>query len=467
MKFRVKMALCMTCLVSVLFGAGASVLLSISFDNSLQLEKENACNAYKLVLGSLKLVNAVKESPDYSDIAYTLDSFSDGNVGAWDALRLRTQDEIFYTDGHAPFETYAQDALAGVLITSCIQGEDGRRYLQLSTSFSAGPSTMLLDAAYEITPLFEAWHAQNSAYHRIFVILVAAAALVSYMVSYFLSAPLGRLSRAARAIASGDFSYRPHIRSGDEIGTLAADFNRMAQALEENIGELEAAMQRQENFMASFAHELKTPMTSIIGYADFIRSQTLSPEELSDAANYIFSEGRRLESLSLKLLDLLVLKKEKPQFQPASPAVLTRALAEHLEPVYRAAGIRLQCRCEEGVCLLEPDLYKSLLVNLMDNARKALSDAQSGNIYILVRMLPDGCRVQVTDNGRGIPPEALAHLTQAFYRVDKSRSRRAGGVGLGLALCSEIAQAHGGQISFESRMGNGTCVTVELRGGKA
>ena len=420
-----------------------------------------------MVLGSLKLVNAVKESPDYADIAYTLDSFSDGNVEAWDALRLRTQDEVLYMDGQAPFETYCAQVLAGSLVTSCIEDGEGRRYLQLSTSFSAGPSTMMLDAAYEITALYDAAHAQNSAYHRIFLVLVAAAALVSYTVSYFLSAPLGRLSRAARSIASGDFAYRPHIHSTDEIGALAADFDRMAQALEENIGELEAAMQRQESFMASFAHELKTPMTSIIGYADFIRSQTLSPEELSDAANYIFSEGKRLESLSLKLLDLLVLKREKLKLQPLSPAVLTRGLVQHLEPVYRTGGIRLQCRCEEGVCLLEPDLYKSLLVNLMDNARKALSDAKNGNIYVLVHMLPDGCRIQVADNGRGIPPEALAHLTQAFYRVDKSRSRRAGGVGLGLTLCSEIAQAHGGQISFESRMGNGTCVTVSLRGGRA
>lgn len=467
MKFRVKMALCMTCIISVLFGAGASVLLSISFDNSLALEKQNACNAYKMVLGSLKLVNAVKESPDFADIAYTLQSFSDGNVEAWDALRLRTQDEALYLDGKAPFETYSTQVLEGSLITCCIEDEEGRRYLQLSTSFSAGPMTMLLDAAYEITALYDAAHAQTRAYHQIFLVLVLIAALVSYMVSYFLSAPLSRLSRAARSIASGDFTYRPHIRSTDEIGTLAADFNRMAQALEENIGELEAAMQRQESFMASFAHELKTPMTSIIGYADFIRSQSLSPEELSDAANYIFSEGRRLESLSLKLLDLLVLKREKPQLCPSSPAALTRGLVRHLEPVYRAEGIRLQCRCEEGNCLLEPDLYKSLLVNLIDNARKALSDAKTGNIYVLVRMLDDGCRIQVADNGRGIPPEALDHLTQAFYRVDKSRSRRAGGVGLGLALCSEIAQAHGGQITFESRLGNGTCVTVSLRGGRA
>ncbi len=466
MKFRVKTALCMTCLVSVLFGVGTSVLLSISFDNSLRLEKQNACNVYKMVLGSLKLISTVKESPDFTDVIYALDSFSAGGVDAWDAMRLYAQDEILYTHGQAPFKTYSQTQLVDQLVVSYLEDGEGRYYLQLSTSFSAGSTMVVLDAAYEITALYTMANTQNRIYHQIFLILVVAAALVSYTVSYVLSAPLGRLSRAARSITSGDFSYQPHIRSCDEVGALAADFNHMAQTLAENIAEMEAAMQRQERFMASFAHELKTPMTSIIGYADFIRSQTLSLEEASDAANYIVSEGKRLESLSLKLLDLLVLKREKPQLQPASPAALTRNLVRHLEPVYRAEGIRLQCRCEEGTCLVEPDLYKSLLVNLIDNSRKAFANAQNGNIYVLVRMLPDGCRIQVADNGSGIPPESLAHLTQAFYRVDKSRSRCAGGVGLGLTLCNEIAQVHNGKISFESRMGNGTCVSVELRGGR-
>lgn len=123
----------------------------------------------------------------------------------------------------------------------------------------------------------------------------------------------------------------------------------------------------------------------------------------------------------------------------------------------------LQCRCEEGMCMLEPDLVKSLLVNLLDNARKAMDGG--GNIYVVSEMLPDGCRIRVLDTGRGIPQEEIAHITEAFYRVDKSRSRAQGGVGLGLSLCSEIVQLHNGTMSFASRVGNGTCVTVELKGG--
>ena len=132
-------------------------------------------------------------------------------------------------------------------------------------------------------------------------------------------------------------------------------------------------------------------------------------------------------------------------------------LLEHLKRVYAQKGIALQYRTAEGMCFLEPDLFKTLLVNLMDNARKALDNG--GYIYVWQEMLPDGCRP-------GIPPEAIAHLTEAFYRVDKSRSRAQGGAGLGLSLCNEIVQLHGGTMQFESRVGNGTVVTVELKGGR-
>ena len=105
-----------------------------------------------------------------------------------------------------------------------------------------------------------------------------------------------------------------------------------------------------------------------------------------------------------------------------------------------------------------------MLWEIVDNA---IDEAVAGYCTdIIVELLPDSC-VRVTDNGRGIPPQALEHLTEAFYRVDKSRSRAQGGVGLGLALCREIVALHNGTMEFTSTLGKGTCVTVELKGGRA
>ena len=135
-----------------------------------------------------------------------------------------------------------------------------------------------------------------------------------------------------------------------------------------------------------------------------------------------------------------------------------------MRPLYAAKDIRLSCRCERGVCLLDADLVWSLLLNLADNAQKAME--HGGEIQFRQEMLADGCRIQILDNGHGIPPQALEHLTEAFYRVDKARSRAQGGFGLGLSLCREIAALHNGRIWFENRPEGGACVTVELRGGR-
>ena len=213
--------------------------------------------------------------------------------------------------------------------------------------------------------------------------------------------------------------------------------------------------------MGSFAHEMKTPMTSVIGYADLLRSQSLEPAEAQEAAAYIFSEGKRLEALSLKLLDLLLLRHQKLSLAPAEMDGMISNLVEHLQPIYREAGITLQCRCEPCWCRAEPDLFRSVLTNLLDNARKALD--KGGNIFVTGEKAGGLYRIQVLDNGRGMPPEALSRLTEAFYRVDKSRSRAQGGVGLGLTLCREILELHEGTLEFASREGNGTCVTVTLK----
>ncbi|MBR4972792.1 MAG: sensor histidine kinase, partial [Oscillospiraceae bacterium] len=138
-------------------------------------------------------------------------------------------------------------------------------------------------------------------------------------------------------------------------------------------------------------------------YADLLRSRALTGAQADEAAPYIYTEGRRLESLSLKLLDMLVLDQQNLVLQPQSPAQLAQQLVQHLQGSFRAQNIHLQCRCQEGLCLLEGDLVKSLLVNLLDNARKALP--QGGNIVISGKMLGDGYEYRVLDNGCGIPPQ--------------------------------------------------------------
>ena len=466
MKFRIKATCCMITLMALFFGAGGSALISITFQTSLQQEKTAAQESYRRILNTLQIVNNMDEWTDEKDISKILEQLSAQDAfGA--ALQLHSQTETLYSKGTvvAHFRNLSEQIDTSHLACTVFSAPDSRHYLQLSGSFFVGREIYYLDAAYDISSIYEARTSQQNLYQQIFIILLLACACFSYILAFFLTRPLARLSRASREIASGNYDYRSSIKSNDEVGAVSRDFDQMADHLQNSIEELQESMERHNLFIGNFTHELKTPMTSIIGYADLLRSQSLSKEDELEAAKYIFSEGKRLEHLSLKLLDIFVSEHESFTLTKASPSDIISDLVSHLKPVLAKEQIVLQCTCEDGHCMLDTDFFGSLLVNLIENARKALTDG--GSICVSSVMTADGCLVKVSDNGSGMPKTALSHITEAFYRVDKSRSRAQGGAGLGLTLCAEIAKMHHGTISFESEEGYGTTVTVTLKGGPA
>ena len=133
-----------------------------------------------------------------------------------------------------------------------------------------------------------------------------------------------------------------------------------------------------------------------------------------------------------------------------------------MAPMLKKQKIAISGTGQAGTRLAEPDLLKTLVMNLIDNARKAMPDG--GEITVRQTLTEHGFTISITDTGCGMAPEELSKITEAFYRVDKSRSRAQGGVGLGLAICQEIAALHGGILSFESKPGSGTSVTLNAGG---
>ena len=462
MKFRIKMTLCMLALLSVLFGAGGSLLIAESFQDTLEREKDAAFASCRMVWTALQIVNGLDPYLDGDALARTMAQLYEQDRSGWAALRLRTDSSVLYnveTNASRLLQT-AEPPIPGSCLFHIAQDLDGAHYLLLHSAVETSGDVLYLQTAHDISGLYTMRQGQQQTYLRIFCVLTLLCAALSYTVSKALTRPLAGLSQASRAIASGSFSSRAPVWSEDEIGAVSEDFNAMAAQMEETISQLHQAVERQERFVGSFAHE----MTSLIGYAELLRSGTLTAEEQTEATGYIYSEGKRLENLSRKLLELLVLKQGDLPLAEVSPADLIGDLVERLRPLFAKIGVAVTSDCQKGVCYLEPDLTWSLLLNLTDNAQKAL--VNGGHIWYRCDMLPDGCRIQVMDDGRGIPPEALDHLTEAFYRVDKARSRKQGGFGLGLALCQEIAALHNGSISFQNRASGGACVTVELRGGR-
>lgn len=294
---------------------------------------------------------------------------------------------------------------------------------------------------------------------RCYLIGMAAGMVLLIMLSAFLTGPLNKMSKAARRMAEGNYGDRLSLRGRDEIGELAGSFNRMADAVEEKIDELAKAARAKEDFVANFAHELKTPLTSIIGYADTIYQKELSREETCRASWHIWNEGMRLEALSLKLMDMIVLDRQDFLLTELPGDELLQDLKEGLLPLFQERQVDFQLQAEQAYVLADYDLLKTLLINLTDNSIKAGATRIElrGQIKEEKKYL-----ISVRDNGCGMEPEELSRITEAFYMVDKARSRKQHGAGLGLALADKIAVIHGDRLHFESNKGEGTMVSFSL-----
>jgi len=293
---------------------------------------------------------------------------------------------------------------------------------------------------------------------RCYLAAMAVGMILLGLLSALLTRPLKRMSKAARRMAEGDYGERFAPLGRDEIGQLAESFNLMAGAVEEKIGELSKAAREKEDFVANFAHELKTPLTSIIGYADTIYQKELSREEIRKASWHIWNEGMRLEALSLKLMDLTVLGRQEFILEEMPADELLWDVSEGFAQLFREKQIVFELEADPAYIRVDYDLLKTLLINLVDNAVKAggtrieMSGRREGAKY----------RICVRDNGCGMEEEELSRITEAFYMVDKARSRKQHGAGLGLSLAERIAGVHGGELIFKSRKGAGTEVALEL-----
>lgn len=462
MSYRLKLILTISVLIALTFSAGGTILISVSFQNSLETETQAALNDFQGIQNTLYLLNSMGAQTGFDNLREALDSMAEQKVGRWQALCLKTGDHTIYQSRGELLMGYALPALSTSQCSYIRLDDSYGQGLLAQSTIAAGSERLVLTARFDFSALYRTRESQNRIYLAAYAAVVTLGIPAAVVLSFTMTRRLRRLTTAVRKIAGGDLTTRSRIASSDEFGQLSRDFDAMADKLQETLSRMESDMQQQESFMGAFAHELKTPMTAIIGFADLLRQGNLDESTRMTAANYIFTEGRRLEKLSFKLLELIVLRKDTIAMKRVWLNRYLEEIERALAPSLREKGIRLVCRAEQARAVLEPDLVKSLLYNLIDNASKAMD--QGGIIGVKATAIPGGCQFYVADNGRGMEEKELARITEAFYRVDKSRSRAQGGAGLGLALCKQIVELHNGSIHFDSKLGAGTQVTVTLYG---
>ena len=460
MRYGLKLVITVSLLIAVLFSLGGSIMIATSFQSTLEKETQASIELFNSVQNTLALLCSLGEQTDVAYLSSVLEQIESQKLVSWQALELSTNNDSIYYSGisamlkEAPALTQ-KDQYSYVYITDTF----GNGIIFKSVLY-AGETVLYLTVRYDLSHIYEMRAVQQKQYMLIYISVVIFGILASFVFSYALTKPLRKLTYTVRQISAGDLTIRSNLNTSDEIGQLSQDFDSMADRLESNIHQLEDELQRQERFMGAFAHELKTPMTSIIGFADLLRQDALAPPDRIEAAEYIYSEGHRLEQLSFKLLDLLFLEQGNITFRTVHIPDLIAEVENALFPTRENPEIQFSFESESMYMAIEPDLVKSLIYNLIDNAIRAID--HHGIIKVRATMIPGGCILVITDNGKGIPASEIEHITEAFYRIDKARSRAHGNVGLGLSLCAKIAALHNGHIKFDSEVGKGTYVSVTL-----
>lgn len=475
MKFADKMFLAVTALLTLIFTVFGIWMLTSNFTRLLdsEIEQGNSESRMFRFLFEMGYQSAEEYGEDYA-VSRTLESITESVERDGSRLFVVREDGSFYAgENYVKSMGFEEEISRFINSLKDASREDGDTYGYCVRRFENGyfmftaaitqtnEIPLYLGMCRELTPIYSSRQEQMNQYRAALLVLLLLGGVCIYALSRYMTRPIRDLDRVAKKIAEGQPELRSMNRSTDEIGELARSFNRMADRLVEQAEAKALEAKQKEDFTAAFAHELKTPLTSIIGYSDMMNSMKMTEEERAEASFYIYSQGKRLESLSHKLLELVSMDKTPIENKPVQTKQLEENIRVTVRPIWEQKGINGKVEMDKSVIYGDAELLLSLFYNLLDNAVKAMDKGDKGFILLKGSRLPEGgYEVKVVDNGRGIPKEEISRITEAFYMVDKSRSRKEGGAGIGMALCHKIIRLHGGTLQIDSRLGEGTVMKV-------
>lgn len=373
---------------------------------------------------------------------------------------LNMQNEILYTDMKFPVSNKREELENLSLGTTnyIVRTLDDKQYLYVSSLVNVYNAQIKIHYTKDISSIYIEKMNQYALFMKLDVLICSLFAVFMFFISRLITKPINTLIASTQKIILGEYSERVIIKSKDEFNVLSNHFNQMAQTVEDKINELEVSNIEKETFINNLTHELKTPLTSIIGYANLIRTSKYTEELFFEAADYIYKEGKRLEQMAFKMMDLIYAKSQEFKLVSEKIMGIIDEVKRLLFVKLKDKNIDLIIEGEDCVLDVDKDLIKMLICNLVENAIKASEN--NSKIYLKVSVLNDKTFISVEDFGSGIPKEHLGKIWQSFYVVDKARSRKNNGVGIGLSICKKIAEVHNADIKVDSELGRGTEVTI-------
>ncbi len=449
MKFWKKIYLSVFLLFLIFLNSGIVLVFYISYSHNMAEEKTRMLGEHEVIRRSLS-----------NDIA----AFGKKAPGEKEFFSIMKEYEGMFRENSLSFVLWQNDAKVfaseGVTEdvppeeTVTIRRQDGVQTAYVVTAFAINGTSYRLAAIRSLTGLTKLWDKLRLIFLALSGIISVVLAVVLYIMMRRLMRPLDRLSQKTREVADGNYEWIP-VQGKDEIAQLGRDFNIMTAAVQNKI-------ESQQRFVANLAHELRTPLTSIGGYSEYLLRGNADADRQIQALRYIQSESRRMQQMASQLLLLASVqdggemgnRDERMKMAEVSVGECLREAYESCEPLIREKELAVVSEGMDFSVQGVKELLVCLFRNLLENAVRACD--RGGEVKIHYE---DG-KFAIRDNGIGMEPEELGHITEPFYRVDKARSRESGGTGLGLALCQDIVTLHRAEIQYESAVGKGTEVTV-------
>ncbi|MFU2017081.1 ATP-binding protein [Peribacillus butanolivorans] len=376
-------------------------------------------------------------SLDKKVLVKSLPGFEETNINTRDTIKI---EDFFFT--YVKFDFYFLDKSKGSIFV-----------LRKASSYA--------ELARELFPIL---------FGLLLFLFIMIIGLLNYLVSRSIIKPISVLKEGAKRIKSGDLNFEIKATSNDEIGQLNRTFDEMRIKLKESVTIQLQYEENRKELLSNISHDLKTPITSIIGYVEGIKDGVANtPQKMEKYLSTVYLKAKDMDSLidELFLFSKLDLKKEPFTFETIELDKYMRDYVDELHLDLLQQGIQIELHIMYKLINVTADIekLKRVLANLISNCVK-YTNKEKKNIAISLHEGPYDVVVQVTDNGQGIEPSALPYIFDRFYRAEQSRNSQTGGSGLGLAIAKQIIHEHGGDIWATSEIGKGTSVFFSLKKGE-
>ena len=461
MRFWQKAFMC----IIALFLLGFNILGYMLVERSYALNRDYALTAaeteYEIIKQSLSesirlsLNNYTTLNP--ANINITVSPYADfyRGQGVYFQIYLNNNTLAF---NNAPFVTQScYELVHGERLTE-MKTENDLLYCFIAADLDISETLLQYIYIKDMSSLTEFKESIISVFTTVGVIISLILAGVMLFMLIGLTIPFRKLNAAANEISKGNYDKRVAIKSRDEIGEFADSFNLMADHIGKHIMELSRMTESKQNFIDNLSHEIRTPITAIIGYGELLQYANCTEDEKQAAIRHIIIQGRRIHNMSGKLLSLSYMGGSDIELYPVKlEDVIKNALAAERDNL-ASKKIDVIVKSEPVTINGDDELLESLFINLLDNA-VAASEIGT-DIEICISGADDEKSVIITDHGKGIEPEEIPMVTEPFYRVDKSRSGKENHAGLGLTLCAKICEIHKAGFEIISEPGLGTTVKI-------